>query len=255
MEFIDVAVDDGIAYLRLNRNKSNALNLEMIVEMREALVQILANQAARGMIIMGKDGFFSAGMDLKVLYDYNPDELKHFWHEFIKLIRTFISFDKPAVAAINGHSPAGGCLLSLCCDYRIIGEGEFVIGLNELPVGIIVPQSVFALYAFWIGQAQAYRFLLDGKLMHPQEALKVGLVDEIAPVEKIVTTAERKLRRYFEFEPKSWKASKVNLRTGLIDLFDQDPSPDIDSIVSQWWSPETRTMLKTILEGLNLGKT
>ena len=68
------------------------------------------------------------------------------------------------------------CVLAICCDYRIMAEGNFMIGLNEIPVGLIVPESIFHLYSFWIGKANAYRLLLEGRLLSPQEALKVGLV-------------------------------------------------------------------------------
>src|SRR5690606_4415621 len=129
------------------------------------------------------------------LYNYSEDEVRQFWLDFIGLVKCFVSFSKPAVAAITGHSPAGGCVLAICCDYRVMAKGDFVIGLNELPVGIIVPQPIFELYSFWIGQGMAYRNLMEGKLMTPEEALSCGLVDEVVVAQSLVGTAERQLHR------------------------------------------------------------
>lgn len=255
MEFIDLAVDDGIAYLRLNRGKSNAMHHEMIVECRQAIEMTQKDPTARALLIMGKDGFFSAGLDLVALYEYDENEMRLFWYEFIKLIETFLKFDKPAVAAINGHSPAGGCVLALCCDYRIMAEGDFVIGLNELPVGIIVPEGIFQLYSFWLGHATAYQYLLEGKLVQPAKALSVGLINAIEPHDKIITAAERKVRKFLEFEPQTWRKSKRNLRKNLIEHFAKDPSEEIESILEQWWSPSTRNMLKSIIDGLKMKKS
>src|SRR5690606_37267710 len=124
-------------------------------------------------------------------------------------IRNITAFKKPVVAAINGHSPAGGCVLALACDARVMAEGKYIIGLNEIPVGIIVPNSIFKLYAFWLGTAQANRNLLDGKLFSPEEALSIGLIDELVKPESIVTADERRVRKYMAMERNTWQHSKL----------------------------------------------
>src|SRR5690606_16566166 len=75
----------------------------------------------------------------------------------IVLIYTLAALPQPPIASITGHAPAGRCALVICCDYRIMAEGEFVIGLNEVPVGLILPPGTFDLYSLWLGQSLAYR--------------------------------------------------------------------------------------------------
>lgn len=255
MEFIDLVVEEQVAHVRLNRGRSNAIHGPMIAELNEVIGQVQADPAIRGLILHGKEGFFSSGLDLMELYDLDEEGVRRFWTQFIALIAKFVAFDKPSVAAISGHSPAGGCVLAICCDYRVMAEGDFVIGLNELPVGIVVPEAVFQLYGFWIGQAAAYRNLLEGKLFTPSEALATGLVDHLVPQDRLMTAADQQMRKYLQFEPQSWTRSKSNLRRALIHQLKSDHTDDIEAILAQWWAPSTRNILKTIIDNLKAKKS
>jgi len=250
MNTIKVSIKDRLAIITLNRGKSNALNREMIKELNDILTHIDEDDAIGGVLITGRENFFSAGLDLIELYDYNEEEVLSFWKLFLTFTANLTAFKKPLVSAINGHSPAGGCVIALACDARVMAEGKFIIGLNEVPVGIIVPKSIFDLYAFWIGQANASRSLLEGKLFSPEEALQVGLVDEVVKPESIVTAAERKVRKYMAFEANTWQQSKKNIRQELIKSLAADQSAALEVMLKQWWSPATRSILKTIIDNL-----
>ena len=250
MDFIKTTIENRVAHVYLDRGTSNAIDQQMLEELGQVLVDTQENPAVEGLILHGKEGFFSAGLDLIALYDYNEEEVRRFWHTFMDVVRTFIAFDKPAVAAISGHSPAGGCVLAICCDYRVMAEGDFIIGLNEVPVGIIVPDGIFQLYSFWLGAAKAYRFLLEGLLLKPREALSAGLVDEVVDMRSIRTAAERQLRKYTQYERNAWRQSKRNMRRQLLTAFDADQEETIEAVLKQWWLPTTRSILKTIIDNL-----
>ncbi|WP_443937511.1 enoyl-CoA hydratase/isomerase family protein [Pedobacter sp. MW01-1-1] len=250
MNTIKVSVKDRIATISLDRGKSNALNRELITELDDMLKNIAADENIGGVILTGKPGFFSAGLDLIELYEYNETEAKAFWELFLTFTANLIAFKKPFISAISGHSPAGGCVIALTSDYRIMAEGTYIIGLNEVPVGIIVPNSIFQLYAFWIGKAEATRALLTGKLFNPEEALKVGLVDEVVKGESLLTAAERKIKKYMELESNTWSQSKLNIRQELISTSTADQTEVLEKMLAQWWAPSTRNILKTILENL-----
>ncbi|SOD20200.1 enoyl-CoA hydratase/isomerase family protein [Pedobacter xixiisoli] len=250
MNTISTSVKDRLAIITLNRGKSNSLNREMVTELSDMLHNIENDDNIGGLIITGRENFFSAGLDLIELYHYNEEEAKNFWHLFLNFSAKITSFKKPLVAAINGHSPAGGCVIALACDARVMAEGKYIIGLNEVPVGIIVPNSIFSLYSFWLGQANAYRHLLEGKLFSPEEALAVGLVDEVVKPGSIMTAAERKARKYMAFEANTWQQSKLNLRKGIIAATSADQNEDLEIMLKQWWSPSTRAILKSLIEGL-----
>ncbi|MFC6103802.1 enoyl-CoA hydratase/isomerase family protein [Olivibacter domesticus] len=250
MDYLKLEVKERIAHLMLDRGTSNALNDKMVIELKKVLIEIENDESIGGLILYGKQGFFSSGLDLITLYDFDEKQMKDFWFEFLDLIKTFVAFRKPAIAAIGGHSPAGGCVLALCCDYRIMTEGEYIIGLNEVPVGIIVPDSIFDLYSFWLGRARAYRFLLEGTLLHPQRALKVGLIDEMVLPNQLHTQADKQMKKYINLNWKTWQLSKLNMRKELIAHFSQDPAEAIDMVLKQWWEPSTRSVVKTIIDNL-----
>jgi 3,2-trans-enoyl-CoA isomerase len=254
MNTIQVTIKDRLAIINLNRGKSNSLNREMVTELTDMLNHIENDSNIGGALITGKENFFSAGLDLIELYNYNEDEAKSFWQLFLNFVAKITAFKKPLVSAINGHSPAGGCVIALACDARVMVEGKYIIGLNEVPVGIIVPQSIFELYAFWLGKANATRSLLEGKLFHPEEALAIGLIDELVKPESIMTAAERKIRKYMAFEGNTWSHSKLNIRKSLIAATSADQSADLEVMLKQWWSPNTRAILKTIINNLQQKK-
>src|SRR5690606_25457895 len=127
-------------------------------------------------------------------------------------------------------------------------------GLNEVPVGIIVPPSIFDVYSFWIGKAAAARALLEGKLFNPEEALQVGLVDEIVEGDRILTQAEKMVRKYMGFEPNTWQQSKLNIRRNLIAITRSDYSADLKVMLDQWWSASTQAIVKNIIDNLQQKK-
>ncbi len=254
MNTISTSVKDRLAIITLNRGKSNSLNREMVTELQDMLHNIENDDNIGGVVITGKENFFSAGLDLIELYHYNEEEARSFWNLFLNFSAKITAFKKPLVAAINGHSPAGGCVIALACDARVMAEGKYIIGLNEVPVGIIVPNSIFTLYSFWLGQANAYRNLLEGKLFSPEEALAVGLVDEVVKPESIMTAAERKVRKYMAFEANTWQQSKLNLRKEIISATSDDQSKDLEVMLKQWWSPSTRAILKSLIDNLQKPK-
>jgi enoyl-CoA hydratase/carnithine racemase len=222
----------------------------MVDELQQMFQNIESDSQVSGVILTGKEGFFSAGLDLIELYDYDEAQIKDFWQRFIKLTESLASFKKPFISAINGHSPAGGCVLAICSDYRVMADGKYIIGLNEVPVGLIVPESIFHLYSFWIGDAKASRYLLEGKLMNPQEALEAGLVDEVVNPNTIRTAAERQMKKYIQLNAETWQKSKMNIRKSLLAKVGADQTETINGMLEQWWSPQTRSILKTIIQNL-----
>ena len=251
-ETLIVSSKNNIATLQLNRGKANPINRQMIKDLHTFFEQAINDKNINGVILTGKQNFFSSGLDLKQLYDMNEEEVKKFWVAFITMTKVIASFPKPLIAAITGHSPAGGCVLAVCADYRVMAEGNYIIGLNEIPVGIVVPKVIFDLYAFWIGNKMAYQNLLEGKLMSPSEAKEIGLVDEVVMADKVLARAEEKMEDYSNFDVKTWSLSKTNLRGEMLAEMNLNNMEEIlEPMLKQWWSPRTRSILKMIIASLN----
>jgi 3,2-trans-enoyl-CoA isomerase len=250
MSTFQITTSNRLATLVLDRGRSNPINHEMVKELVACIKQLNEDDTVGGLMITGKAGFFSSGIDLIEAYNYDEEQIKQFWIDFLALPGALCSFKKPLVAAISGHSPAGGCVIALCCDYRVMAEGEFIIGLNEIPVGIIVPDGIYRLYSTCIGEKKAYQYILEGKLLNPTEAHSSGLVDEICTTENLLYVAEKKARTLMQFNPVTWSTSKLNIRAELTKKLKQDQSETLNIMLKQWWAPETRKGLQMMIEKL-----
>lgn len=253
--FINKQVQDHIARLQLDRGKSNAMHAEMIDELSEAFRSLEEDASIHAVILTGKEGFFSSGLDLITLFAYDHEQMVQFWKKFMALINQLVAFPKPLICAITGHSPAGGCVLALCADHRIMAQGDYIIGLNEVPVGIVVPHSIAQLYGFWIGTGKASSLLLEGTLLQPQQAQSIGLVDQVVPLDQIQTAAIRKAQAFMQFNSNAWRLSKRNIRADVLKSLAQTGDAAIDEVLRQWWSPSTRALLKSIIESLTAKKS
>lgn len=250
MNTIRIEYKNDVAILKLNRGKVNAMNAEMMNELLEAITTLRSDEKVRGVILTGNPGILTAGLDVIELYNYNEAQMLEFWKMFARLTRRIVAFPKPLIAAISGHSPAGGCVMVLGCDYRIMAEGDFTIGLNEVPFGIVVPDTIFNLYAFVVGKQAAYKFLLEGKLLKSSEALTAGLVDELAPIDQVLEKAEQQMQKYLSLPQGVWIQSKLNFRAGLLQTLNTEGNPSFEQTVKYWWSAETRNRMKAIISSL-----
>jgi enoyl-CoA hydratase/carnithine racemase len=255
MNTFQTTIQGRLATISLDRGRSNAINHEMVKELDACIKTLENDDSVGGVILTGKEGFFSSGIDLIEAYDYNEEQSRQFWIDFLALQNTLAAFRKPIVAAISGHSPAGGCILAICCDYRVMAAGTFIIGLNEVPVGIIVPDSVFNLYAFWLGQRKAYQYLMEGKLLKVDEALEAGLIDEITAPDKLMNAATEKVTAYMKLNPVTWSESKLNLRKELTGKLKADQTETLNKMLKQWWAPETRQGLQMMIQNLKSKNT
>ena len=166
MDFILIERNGAKATVRLNRGKANTFNHQMVQELTAAFKELENDDAIKAVVLTGHGEFFSAGLDVLELYDYNEEKMYQFWKDFSGAFEAVARFPKLVVCAITGHSPAGGCVFAVGADFRVMAEGKYRIGLNEIPVGIVIPPSIFRMYNFWIGERNAYQYLLQGNFYY-----------------------------------------------------------------------------------------
>ena len=248
MDIIDIRRKKDWAVLTLNRGKVNAINHTMVLSLRETLKALKQDDAVRGLILTGRTHYFSAGLDLVELSRYDRHQVASFWKDFLSMAHELVSFDKPVIAAISGHSPAGGTVIALTCDYRFMARGEkYVIGLNEVAVGIPVPDSIFHLYSSCLGDRVAHQSLLEGRLFNPQEARDVGLVDQIVDGDRLLKASEKKLNKLLEASDYVLRESKRSMRKSLLKKVTLPNQEEIDRRVAHWFSDEFQGAIKDFL--------
>lgn len=235
--------------VQMNRGKVNAINYEMVKELRQVFQELEKDTEVRGVILTGQPKYFSAGLDLIELYQYNEQQINDFFQALGMLYVEMLQFTKPFISAITGHSPAGGCVLAVTSDNRIMAEGPtYTIGLNEVAVNIQISQNLTDVYGFWIGSGLAHRFILEGKLLTGSEALSVGLIDALVPLDEVLGQAESKMRHYMAADQEILVSTKKKLRKTLLDRLQTDASESFQEASIIWWKPETRARMKAYIE-------
>jgi enoyl-CoA hydratase/carnithine racemase len=236
---------DAVREVRLNRPPANALSLELMVALREA-IESAPHHGSRALVLSGTPGRFSAGLDVPLLLSYDRPTIAKLWHEFYALLRTLAASPIPIVAAITGHAPAGGTVLPLFCDARIMADGDFKIGLNEVQVGLVLPPVILAALRRLVGPRQAERVAVSGILISPPEALAVGLIDALAPIDHVIDHAIHWCETLLALPAEAMSATRREARKDLVACFGPNTEAELQGVADSWWSPETQTALRAL---------
>jgi len=245
---------DAIVELRLARPPVNALDPQLVRHLRTAIESAPA-LGARGIVLSGKPGMFSAGLDVPVLLALNRKELIAFFGDFFGLCGAIASSAIPIAAAITGHSPAGGAVLGIFCDYRVMARSPdptkpFRIGLNEVQVGLSVPVPIQAGLQRLIGTYRAERLMVAGAMLDSEQALAAGLVDELADMDRVVPRATEWLRELLKLPPLAMLGTRQIARRDLAGVFDNPASFALDEFADSWFGSETQATLKALVAKL-----
>jgi Delta3-Delta2-enoyl-CoA isomerase len=236
-----------IRELRLNRPPVNALTADLIVALREA-VDSAPNDGIRALVLSGTPGRFCAGLDVPLLMGLDRRTISALWRELYALMKALACSPIPICAAIIGHAPAGGTGLPLFCDWRIMADGEFKIGLNEVQVGIPLPAVILAALRRQVGPRQAERLATAGLLMSPAQALEIGLVDELVPTEHVVERAVAWCKNLIALPVEAMTATRHEARADLIAIFRRDLDAELKKVSASWWHPETQATLRAVVD-------
>lgn len=263
-KFVKISTNEkGITHLQLARAPVNSLNLEMLQELNQWLLWIGSNDEAKAVVLSSAiPTVFSAGIDLAELYHPKPERLSAFWQSFQELWLILNSFPKPIIGAITGNSPAGGCILAMACDYRIMARGPkgntapnrlYRIGLNEAKLGIVAPAWTMPAYAYLLGSRQAERMLQLGETPIAADAQRLGLIDDVVEEEEqAVSMAFEQAERFMAVPQQSrWMARDMMRREYLQMLAsDEERNYDTEFVVQLTTSPEVQKNLGTYLDRL-----
>ena len=249
MKTLVLTKKESYTIVQMNRGKVNAINHEMVNELSEVFNILENDPEVKGVILTGQPHYFSAGLDLIELYQYDEKQIQEFFTAFGGLYLQLVQFKKPFISAITGHSPAGGCVLAVTSDNRFMAEGDtYVIGLNEVAVNIQISQNLTEIYAFWMGDGLAHRYIMEGKLLNGKEALAAGLVDELVPLDTVLERSEKQMKHYLKANQEILINTKKKLRKHLWDKLDPNAENSLKEATILWWKPEIRSKMKAYVE-------
>ena len=246
MRFLNLKRNNKIAMITLSRGKVNAVNNETVIEFSRLFVELEKDESVKGVVLTGQGNFFSFGFDVPELYDYSPAEFTRFLQSFCQMYKDIFLFPKPMVVAINGHAVAGGCILALMADFRVIAGNKAKMSLNEVTFGAALFAGAVEMLRFAAGNKTASEVLLSGQMFNPQEALKMGLVDQLTSEDQLLLSAEKKAVAMGQYYGPNFAALKRLLRQPIAEEWSRREENSIVEFVQIWYSPETREKTKGI---------
>jgi enoyl-CoA hydratase/carnithine racemase len=213
-EFVRVEVEDGVATIRLDRPKMNALNAQVQRELGEAAQQVGADDDVRAAVIYGGERVFAAGADIKEMAEMSYAEMSAHSSQLQGFTTALATIPKPVIAAITGYALGGGLEIALAADFRVAGEGAKV-GQPEIQLGIIPGAGGTQRLARLIGPARAKDLIFSGRHVRADEALRIGLVDKVVPDAEVYVAAREWAGRFVNGPAVALRAAKQAVDGGL----------------------------------------
>jgi enoyl-CoA hydratase/carnithine racemase len=241
-------VEQGdVAVIRLNHGVTNAITGDLIGELSEALDE--AAGASSALVLTSANAkFFSIGFNLPELLAFDREAMGDFYRAFNRLCLKLHAFPRPTVAAIPGHAVAGGCILAICCDIRVISEGKKFMGLNEIHLGVPVPYASHCILSGIVGPRTIRQIEDGGELFLPEALEAMGLVDRVLPPEAVIDGAKETAKTLGKLPEKAFAVQKRNRVEGIRTQALAGLEAKAEDFLDCWFSEGTREKLREAAE-------
>jgi enoyl-CoA hydratase len=227
-----------VKIVRMAAGKGNAINLEFASALIEALAEI-ERGPAKAAILTGKGSVFGVGVDLPAMVAGGPDYVRKFLPLLQRSFEQLVLFPKPIVAAVNGHAIAGGAILMLACDQRLLARGRARVGLTEVRVGVEFPTWALETVRFATPPQHFSTLVCTGRTYEPEDALTRGLVDEIVEPEHLLDRAYEIADEMAAIPASAFSATKRSVRRPLVEAARRQAALEDAALIEKWASPET----------------
>ena len=232
-ELVTTETRGDVAIVRIDRPPANALDLGLLAAGRQAAASLRdADPAA--VVIVGRDGFFSAGVDLKAVPQLDDAGQRAMVEGINRIFLDWYSFPRPVVCAVNGHAIAGGMILALCGDYRVCSRGDGKFGLTEVKVDVGYPVVAMAIVRAELTPASARVLALGGELIGPEAARELGLVDELRDPDDVLDRAIEVATDYAALPRAAYARVKDQLRGETIRAMRKVVDEGTDPLLARW---------------------
>lgn len=217
-DLVQLDVTDGVATIQLDRPPMNALNTTVQKQIRDRSREVSERSDVRAVVLYGGPKVFAAGADVKEMVDWGYTDAVDHSADLTDCFSAVARIPKPTIAAITGYALGGGCELALCCDLRICGDNAR-LGQPEILLGIIPGAGGTQRLARLIGPARAKDLIFTGRFVAADEALELGLVNQVVAPDDVLTAAQSLARQLAAGPPYALRAAKEALDRGLeVDL-------------------------------------
>jgi enoyl-CoA hydratase/carnithine racemase len=236
---------------RLHKPRGNAIDEPLVEELLAACRRAAQDDSVRGVLLgSAHDTLFCPGLDLVSLGSNDRPAMERFVRRFALLIVTLYGFPKPLVAALAGHAVAGGCILALCADWRVLRRGGVQVGLNEGRVGVPMPWPVAVLLRATLAPPMLARVGLLGRNFADAEALAVGLCDELHDGVGFEELCLERLAEFADKEAVALRLTKGYLRAPVLAAMQQHDESAVGEFLDAWFSAATQARIHGVVASL-----
>ena len=255
MSGIKLERSGGLVTVRFDKARGNAIDEPFTQELLQVAGQLGADEGVRGvMLASAHPKLFSPGLDLLTLVEYDRAGMDRFMRLFAQAVWALYALPKPVVAAVSGHAVAGGCILALTADHRVLRRGGVQVGLNEVKVGVPLPWSVALLLRASVPPSALTRVALLGRNFADDEALDVGLADQLADADGFEDTCRARLEEFADKDTASIAITKGYLREGVVREMRARETEEMGAWLDRWFSDTTRERIRQIVAGMGKGR-
>jgi enoyl-CoA hydratase len=221
---------DGVALLAADRPPANAMDVELLDEL-VAAVERLATDVPPALVVAGRPGFFSAGVDLKTVPGYGPAEQRRMVEGINRMALGVYGLPCPVVCAITGHAIAGGFVLAVCGDHRVAStEGRY--GLTEIKVGVPYPQGAIGVVRAELTASAARVLVLGNRLVDAAECVRLGAFDEALAPDAVLDRAFEVAHELVALPADVYARTKAELRATTLQALRS--AAETDPLLTAW---------------------
>jgi enoyl-CoA hydratase/carnithine racemase len=213
-EFVRLEVEEGVATIRLDRPRMNALNAQVQDELRAAAGEAAERDDVAAVVLYGGEKVFAAGADIKEMADMSYPDMVSRSGALQASFTAVARIPKPVVAAVTGYALGGGCELALCADLRVCAE-DAQLGQPEIQLGLIPGAGGTQRLARLVGPARAKELIFTGRFVGAEEALRIGLADRVVPAAEVYPEAVALARGFVGGPALALRAAKGCVDRGL----------------------------------------
>ncbi len=207
-------LDGRIATITMDDGKVNAFSIDMLQAVHAAFDR--AEEDGAVVVLTGREGYFSAGFDLKVFSGGDPDRIVEMLRLGATLSERVLSFATPVLVACSGHAVAAGTFITLAADLRIGIAGPYRLGLNEVQIGLTVPWFAIELARQRLSPAHFDRAVVTAAMYGPDEAVEAGLLDRVVPAEELRAASLQAAEGLAGLNAAAHTATKLRVRAGAL---------------------------------------
>jgi enoyl-CoA hydratase/carnithine racemase len=245
MNLVQLNYDDHVAIVSLSNGAANPLSVALFMELEMALEQVHKSTDVTGMIFTSEsEKFLSIGLDIPSLFPLNKHEALEAYRALNRSSFKLLTLKIPTVCAIKGHATAGGCILALMCDYRLMAEGHKLIGLNEIKLGLHVPLLAYQALNMICDDHTTREMAYTGNFLDPAAALQAGLVDAVLPAADLMQGSLIKVKSIAGSNIPAFAAIKEMRIAFIRRIFEEGREEDERRFMDLWFSDEVQGQLR-----------